>query len=105
MDSKRDIRNKRWLSRWERMRRKGILRYSLIYGFIYCLLTFGFILSGVKLVSAILPNINHLVQDTWIGNLILALALGFMISLFQFVVNELRYRRLGSKYPSAVRMF
>ncbi|TNE81748.1 MAG: hypothetical protein EP332_02760 [Bacteroidetes bacterium] len=105
MDSKRDIRNKRWLSRWERMRRKGILRYSLIYGFIYCLLTFGFILSGVKLVSAILPDISSLIQDTWIGNLLLAMAFGIVLSLIQYVVNELRYRRLGSKYPSAVRMF
>lgn len=105
MDSKRDIRNKRWLSRWERMRRRGILRYSLIYGFIYCLLTFGFILSGVKLASVLIPGISNLIQDTWIGNLALALAFGILISLVQFVVNELRYRRLGSKYPSAMRMF
>lgn len=101
MDSKRDIRNKRWLSRWERMRRRGILRYSLVYGIIYCLLSFGLIWSIINLFSNLFPQIEERLSDSWTINLLLAMCIGISLSILQYAWNEIRFRRLGSKYPSA----
>lgn len=105
MDSPQDVRNKRWLGRWGRLRKRGVLRFSLTYGLLYCGLTFAAFLT----LRQILPESSEILQwlagITWLINALISLGAGFLLALVQWIYNELRYRRLGSKYPSATRLY
>jgi uncharacterized membrane protein YhaH (DUF805 family) len=97
MDSKIDIRNKRWLYRWSRMRRKSFFRFCIVYGTLY-------FLAILLLINYFdLAVLNDIVsEEIWI-NMGIAVCFGILTALIQWSYNEIRYRRLGAKYPSAVR--
>lgn len=105
MDSKRDIRNKRWLGYWGQMRKRGFLRYWMLYGVMYFVLFFLFILLAVNLFGERLPVFERLLSDKVVTNLLISLCAGMSLAIGQWIMNEIRYRRLGSKYPTAARLF
>lgn len=105
MDSKQDIKNKRWLSHWSQMRKRGFMRYWMLYGALYFILCFLIILTTLNLFRETLPFIERFLSEKVVINLVIALGIGMILSIGQWVVNEVRYRRLGSRYPNAVRLF
>ncbi len=105
MDSKRDIKNKQWLSRWAQVRKRGFLHFWMIYGVLYFVLCFALILVAVNLFSDSIPHIVEFLSNKIVINLLIALGSGLVISVLQWVYNEIRFRRLGSRYPNAVRLF
>lgn len=105
MDSKRDIRNKRWLGYWGQMRKKGFMRYSMLYGAMYFVLIFLLIVLTVNMVEEKLPFFERLFSDKIFINILISLGAGMGLAIGQWVINEIRYRRLGSRYPNAARLF
>ncbi len=105
MDSIRDIKNKRWLSTWGLIRKRGFLRFWMIYGLLYFVLSFGVIFLLVYVFSEQVPQIKEYLGDIILSNLMVAAGLGFTLSLAKWIWNELRYRRLGAKYPSATQLY
>lgn len=105
MDSPRDIQNKRWLSTWSQVRKRGFVRYWVIYGLLYFALSFAMIMALIYLFDGPLPVIGAFISEHTGNNILLAFSVGLVISLLKWIINELRYRRLGSKYPNAIRHF
>lgn len=105
MDSKRDIKNKRWLSQWGLVRKRGFLRFWMIYGLLYFVLSFAAIFLLVHVFSEQAPQLKELLGDVILTNILVALGLGLILSLTRWIWNDLKYRRLGSKYPTATQLY
>ncbi|MDX5320132.1 MAG: hypothetical protein LPK45_03570, partial [Bacteroidota bacterium] len=97
--------NKRWLSKWSQMRKRGFLRFWMIYGILYFVLSLGMILSIVHFFAVPLEKLSDLIGEDLLTQIGIAVACGLILSLLLWVNNELRYRRLSAKYPNAVRHF
>jgi|SRR5690606_8299793 len=102
MDSKRDIRNKRWLSRWSQLRKQGVVRFSIINGGLYfaLLIALYFIISA----SFGFSFLGRFIFESFFQNLVFSATAGFALSSGQWLVNEIRFRRLWARYPNAVRL-
>jgi membrane protease YdiL (CAAX protease family) len=106
MDSNRDIKNKLWLSNWSRMRKKGFLRFWMIYSLLYFVLSFAVIIAIVLFFRSKLPALQALFAEEIPGNLLTALIFALSLATARWIWNELRFRRLAAKYPSAsLRLF
>lgn len=105
MDSKRDIRNKRWLSTWGLIRKRGFLRFWMIYGLLYFILSFAVIFLLVYVFSEQVPQLKEFLGDIVLSNLLVAAILGLLLSLTRWIWNELKYTRLGAKYPTATQLY
>ena len=77
----------------------------MIYGLLYFVLSFAVIFLLVYVFSEQVPQIKEFLGDIVLTNTLVAAGLGFMLALAKWIWNELRYRRLGAKYPSATRLF
>lgn len=106
MDSKRDIRNKRWLSYWSQMRKRGFLRFWMVYSLLYFVLSFAVIITLVLFFRSQLPALQKLLSEEIPPNLFTALIIALSLATTRWIWNELRFRRLAAKYPSAaMRLF
>lgn len=99
MDSKKDIRNKKWLSKWGRLRQKGWLYYSFVRGcLLFCPLIAVVYFAAQWITVSDFPGNTNTYSD-----LLIALIAGITFAILRYINNEIRYRRLGARYPSAVR--
>lgn len=105
MDSKRDIRNKRWLSNWSKIRKRGFLRFWMIYGLLYLILSFAVLFLLTRVFHNQILIISEFQTLDILQMLLISIALGLVIAALRWLLKEIRFRRLSAKYPQAIRLF
>ncbi|MBI1222189.1 MAG: hypothetical protein GC180_06250 [Bacteroidetes bacterium] len=105
MDSKNDIKNKHWLAEWSQVRKRGFLRFWMIYGLLYFILTFAVFMTLIYVFDNPIPALQVIIGNNLGQYILSSLVFGLLLSLLRWILSELRYRRLGAKYPNATRHF
>lgn len=78
----------------------------MVYSLLYFVLSFAVIIAIVLFFRSKLPALQNLFAEEIPGNLLTALIFALSLATVRWIWNELRFRRLAAKYPSAsLRLF